>query len=128
KAIPKKLLPGPKPFPLIGNLLEVGDKPHKFLTKLSKDHGPIISVKLGQVTTILWPKKSFKYMTNNCPIEPSQMHSEPTDTTSLAWQVYLFQPVDLADSNSNTAREYKEIIWNIMKEDGRPNLADYFPV
>ncbi|KAK7853121.1 geraniol 8-hydroxylase [Quercus suber] len=53
KAIPKKLPPGPKPFPLVGNLLEVGDKPHKSLTKLSKVHGPIMSVKLGQVTTIV---------------------------------------------------------------------------
>ena len=53
KAIPKKLPPGPKPFPLIENLLEVGDKPHKSLTKLSKAHGLVMSVKLGQVTTIV---------------------------------------------------------------------------
>ena len=36
--------------------------------------------------------------------------------------------VDLANSNFNTAREYKEIVWNIMKEVRRPNLANYFPV
>jgi cytochrome P450 len=36
--------------------------------------------------------------------------------------------VDLADPNSDTAREFKEIVWNIMNEVGKPNLADYFPM
>ncbi|GLT62532.1 hypothetical protein SLA2020_351640 [Shorea laevis] len=49
----KKLPPGPKPFPVIGNLLELGDKPHKSLSKLAKAHGPIMSLKLGKVTTIV---------------------------------------------------------------------------
>ncbi|GLT62428.1 hypothetical protein SLA2020_350670 [Shorea laevis] len=53
KANHKKLPPGPKPFPIIGNLLELGDKPHKSLAKLAKAHGPIMSLKLGQVTTIV---------------------------------------------------------------------------
>ncbi|PRQ39955.1 putative geraniol 8-hydroxylase [Rosa chinensis] len=54
KAIPGKLLPpGPKPFPLIGNLFELGDKPHVSLTKLSQRYGPIISLQLGQVTTVV---------------------------------------------------------------------------
>ena len=36
--------------------------------------------------------------------------------------------VDLADPNSDMAREFKELVWNIMEEVGKPNLADYFPV
>jgi hypothetical protein len=36
--------------------------------------------------------------------------------------------VDLADLNSDTARKFKEIVWNIMEDMGKPNLADYFPV
>jgi hypothetical protein len=34
----------------------------------------------------------------------------------------------LADSNSDTTQEFKEISWNVMKKVGKPNLADYFPV
>ena len=50
----KKLLPpGPKPLPIIGNLLELGDKPHKSLAKLSKSYGPLMCLKLGQVTTVI---------------------------------------------------------------------------
>lgn len=51
---PRKLLPpGPKPFPIIGNLFELGDKPHLSLTNLSQRYGPIISLQLGQVTTVV---------------------------------------------------------------------------
>ncbi|PON52449.1 Cytochrome P450, E-class, group I [Parasponia andersonii] len=47
------LPPGPRPFPIIGNLLELGDKPHKSLAKLSHTHGPIMRLKLGQMTTVV---------------------------------------------------------------------------
>ncbi|GLT62537.1 hypothetical protein SLA2020_351690 [Shorea laevis] len=53
KANPRKLPPGPKPFPVIGNLLDLGDKPHKSLAKLAEAHGPIMCLKLGRVTTII---------------------------------------------------------------------------
>ncbi|KAI9076674.1 hypothetical protein K1719_041439 [Acacia pycnantha] len=48
-----RLPPGPSPLPVIGNLLELGDKPHKSLAKLAKTYGPIISLRLGQVTTVV---------------------------------------------------------------------------
>ncbi|PKI40444.1 hypothetical protein CRG98_039168, partial [Punica granatum] len=36
--------------------------------------------------------------------------------------------MDLADPNSESAKEFKELVWQIMVEAGKPNLADYFPV
>jgi hypothetical protein len=53
KANHKRLPPGPKPFSIIGNLLELGDQPHRSLTKLAKAHGPIMTLKLGGLTTIV---------------------------------------------------------------------------
>ncbi|XP_021856512.2 cytochrome P450 76AD1-like [Spinacia oleracea] len=48
-----KLPPGPKPWPIIGNIHMLGDKPHQAVAELSKTYGPIMSLKLGSNTTIV---------------------------------------------------------------------------
>ena len=34
---------------------------------------------------------------------------------------------DLTDPFSDSAKEFKDLVWNIMVEVGKPNLVDYFP-
>ncbi|KAJ6809300.1 putative geraniol 8-hydroxylase [Iris pallida] len=46
-----RLAPGPAPLPIVGNLFELGDKPHRSLARLAKAHGPVMSLKLGRITT-----------------------------------------------------------------------------
>ncbi|KAK2650504.1 hypothetical protein Ddye_017993 [Dipteronia dyeriana] len=53
KFCPVNLPPGPHPFLFIGNILELGKKPHQALANLSKTYGPIMSLKLGSITTIV---------------------------------------------------------------------------
>nr|AJD87472.1 cytochrome P450 CYP76AD16 [Cleretum bellidiforme] len=53
KSRQSKLPPGPKPWPIIGNILLLGDKPHQSVAKLSKIYGPLMSLKLGSITTIV---------------------------------------------------------------------------
>ncbi|CAL5442247.1 unnamed protein product [Camellia sinensis] len=53
KNSPGKLPPGPTPLPLIGNFLKLSDKPHKSLAELAKIYGPIMTIKLGQVNTVV---------------------------------------------------------------------------
>ncbi|GAB4856970.1 hypothetical protein Ancab_040510 [Ancistrocladus abbreviatus] len=53
KINPKRLPPGPFPFPIVGNLFHLGTKPHKSFTELAKVYGPLFTVELGYVTTVV---------------------------------------------------------------------------
>ena len=53
KLASQTLPPGPKPFPIIENFLELSNLPHRDLTKLSKAYGPLMTLKLGSITTIV---------------------------------------------------------------------------
>lgn len=47
--------PGPKPFPIIGNLPSMGgyEVPYQAFDVLAKQYGPIISLRLGSVPTVV---------------------------------------------------------------------------
>ncbi|KAF9689421.1 hypothetical protein SADUNF_Sadunf01G0090500 [Salix dunnii] len=48
-----KLPPGPVALPIIGSLLDLGDKPHRSLARLAGTHGPLMSLSIGQITTMV---------------------------------------------------------------------------
>ncbi|XP_048228491.1 probable (S)-N-methylcoclaurine 3'-hydroxylase isozyme 2 [Ricinus communis] len=43
----RPLPPGPRQWPIVGNILQVGKKPHVSLAHFAKLHGPLISLRLG---------------------------------------------------------------------------------
>ncbi|KAI0520423.1 hypothetical protein KFK09_007898 [Dendrobium nobile] len=47
------LPPGPRSLPLLGNLLELGQNPHRSLARLARTHGPVMSLKLGSIHTVV---------------------------------------------------------------------------
>ncbi|XP_070003751.1 cytochrome P450 76T24-like [Nicotiana sylvestris] len=49
----RNLPPGPPGLPIIGSLLELGSRPNQSLAELAKIHGPLMTLKLGSVTTIV---------------------------------------------------------------------------
>ncbi|MCD7464890.1 hypothetical protein HAX54_000160 [Datura stramonium] len=59
KSSTKKLPPGPLPWPIIGNIHLLGAKPHVSLANLAKIYGPIMSLKLGQITTVVISSSSI---------------------------------------------------------------------
>nr|Q9FXW4.1 RecName: Full=Probable (S)-N-methylcoclaurine 3'-hydroxylase isozyme 2; AltName: Full=Cytochrome P450 80B2 [Coptis japonica]BAB12433.1 (S)-N-methylcoclaurine-3'-hydroxylase [Coptis japonica] len=50
---PKNLPPGPRPSPIVGNLLQLGDKPHAEFAKLAQKYGELFSLKLGSQTVVV---------------------------------------------------------------------------
>ncbi|KAK9177534.1 hypothetical protein WN944_029557 [Citrus x changshan-huyou] len=98
----KQVRPGPKPYPVIGNLLEPGGKPHKSLANLTKIHGRIMSLKTWPATV---ESRSIK-----------TSGARKSMTFSL-----LLKKIALR-------REFKDTIWGIMEEAEKPNLSDHFPL
>ncbi|KAK9146035.1 hypothetical protein Sjap_005938 [Stephania japonica] len=47
------LPPGPPPFPIIGNLFQLGSKPHSSLAQLSQTYGPLFSLKFGSQLVVV---------------------------------------------------------------------------
>ncbi|XP_023532783.1 geraniol 8-hydroxylase-like [Cucurbita pepo subsp. pepo] len=194
-----KLPPGPKPLPVIGNLLDLGEKPHKSLAAMAEVHGPIMSLKLGRVTAVVVSSSTMakevlqtndQFLCNRAIPDALKAHAHdevgfPWISVSPLWRNYrkicnntlfagkildanenlrrrkveelveivrksaakgeavdlgrlLFMTtlnlisntvfsVDLADPNSELARKFKNYVWGILEEAGKPNLSDYFP-
>ncbi|XP_042503364.1 geraniol 8-hydroxylase-like [Macadamia integrifolia] len=49
----KRLPPGPVPLPIVGSLFELGNKPNESLARLAQTYGPLMTLKLGHVTTVV---------------------------------------------------------------------------
>ncbi|KAL2893557.1 Cytochrome P450 76AD1 [Bienertia sinuspersici] len=196
----KRLPPGPKPVPILGNLPHLGDRPHRSLANFANTYGPLMSLKFGSITTIVVSssqvaKEMFqkhdltlssrqvsaavrangheKYSVVWLPVSPkwrilrkiSAIHLFSTQrldasqalrqekvselmeyvkecckvgeaidvgvvafTTSLNLLSNTFFSFDLGSYNSSDSGEFKEIVWRIMEEIGKPNLVDCFPM
>ncbi|KAI4313028.1 hypothetical protein MLD38_037807 [Melastoma candidum] len=59
---------------------------------------------------------------------------KPVDISKVAFATALnlisstVASVDVVDPEFETAQEFKEVVWRIMEDTGKPNLSDYFPV
>ncbi|GLT53292.1 hypothetical protein SLA2020_265750 [Shorea laevis] len=49
----EKLPPGPRGFPILGNLHMLGELPHRDLHRLAQKHGPIMFLRLGLAPAIV---------------------------------------------------------------------------
>uniref|UniRef100_A0A0C9RRB5 TSA: Wollemia nobilis Ref_Wollemi_Transcript_19814_1720 transcribed RNA sequence n=1 Tax=Wollemia nobilis TaxID=56998 RepID=A0A0C9RRB5_9CONI len=63
----RKLAPGPLGWPIIGNLLQLGDRPHQSLFLLAQKYGPLMTLKLGSRTVLVVssPSMARQVLKNN---------------------------------------------------------------
>ncbi|KAJ8643832.1 hypothetical protein MRB53_005580 [Persea americana] len=54
-----RLPPGPKPWPIVGNLPHLGPKPHHTLATLSRTYGPLLYLRLGSVNVVVAASSSI---------------------------------------------------------------------
>ncbi|VFQ92046.1 unnamed protein product [Cuscuta campestris] len=196
----KNLPPGPFPFPVIGSLHLLGDKPHISLSRLAAKYGPVMNLKLGTVNTVvisspaaakevLQKQDSYfsasrgvpdavrahdhhRYSVIFLPVSPEwralrkiltsnifsgsrldanhklrdrkiqdlisycrkmSREGEAVDIGREAFKTTLnllsntIFSKDLCDPDSDSAKDFKDLVCSIMVEAGKPNLVDYFP-
>ncbi|XP_044474822.1 geraniol 8-hydroxylase-like [Mangifera indica] len=196
KPASRKLPPGPNKLPIIGNLLALGEKPHRSTAELAQIHGSIISLQLGQLTTIVISSESIAkqvLLTHDSAFcnrfVPDAVLAHQHDVFSMVWlpvstawrtlrkisssHIFITQKLDSSqdirrknvhqllsyvEENCHAGKaidigraafstslnlisntmfsvdlaanksEFRELVWNIMVEAGKPNGADYFPV
>ncbi|XP_052210604.1 geraniol 8-hydroxylase-like [Diospyros lotus] len=196
----KKLPPGPAGVPLIGSLHRLGPRPNQSLADLSKIYGPIMTLKLGSVTTIVASSadaakailQTHDHSFSGRPV-PASVATQPNPEATIAWvpadnswrsrrricatQMFSAQKldqlqhlrqrkaqelvshikrhavsaapvdigraafattlnlisntifsIDMVDQDFDSAKEFKDLVWTIMENAGKPNFSDYFPV
>ncbi|GMJ07296.1 TRANSPARENT TESTA 7, CYTOCHROME P450 75B1 [Hibiscus trionum] len=62
-----KCPPGPKPWPIIGNLILIGSLPHQSLHKLSQLYGPLMHLKFGSYPVLIAssPEMAKEFLKNH---------------------------------------------------------------
>ncbi|KAF3441733.1 hypothetical protein FNV43_RR15648 [Rhamnella rubrinervis] len=75
---PKLRPPGPRGWPIIGNILDLGTMPHQTLYKLRPKYGPVLWLKLGSMNTMvvqsakaaeqLFKNHDLSFCDRKCPV------------------------------------------------------------
>ncbi|XP_057786734.1 trimethyltridecatetraene synthase-like [Salvia miltiorrhiza] len=150
KIFPRKkpnLPPGPKPWPVIGNLNLIGPLPHRSLHHLSLKYGPIMQLKLGSFPVVVASsvdaaKIFLKTMDLNFASRPKTSAGKYTtyNYSDILWSSYgpyfrqarkicsteLFSPKRLDSYEYIRAEERNSMLKAVLESAGNPmRLKDF---
>ncbi|XP_010537441.1 PREDICTED: cytochrome P450 CYP736A12-like [Tarenaya hassleriana] len=89
-----KLPPGPRGIPIIGHLHMLGKLPHQTLARLSKKYGPIMSIRLGSVQTIVVssPRAAELFLKTHDNVFASRAKDQAAEIMSYGTKAIILQP------------------------------------
>eukprot|EP00250_Pteridium_aquilinum_P006648 c16525_g1_i1 orf=446-2038(+) len=89
-----KLPPGPRPWPIIGNLLQVGAIPHEGMRRLTQRYGPLVYLKLGSVKAVVTddPKLVTEFLKKQDHVFASRPHNIASEHFTYGGQDIAFAP------------------------------------
>ncbi|KAJ9564027.1 hypothetical protein OSB04_009187 [Centaurea solstitialis] len=147
-----RLPPGPYPFPIIGNIFELGKNPHISLTSLSKTYGGLMTLKLGSTVTVVVSSTEFAKeillkhdLSFSSRWVPDAGRAGNHHLFSMFWlpvgdhwrrlrklsKEHLFS-VQQLDSGQLLRREkiqeLVDYLSSLADALGKPNIADFFPL
>ncbi|KAE8693193.1 geraniol 8-hydroxylase-like [Hibiscus syriacus] len=89
-----RLPPGPFNFPILGSLHRLGSHPNQSLFELAKTYGPLMTLRLGYVTTVVVSSAEIAKQvllthdeTFSDHTVPDAVASQPNHESTLAWAV-----------------------------------------
>ncbi|KAJ4835331.1 hypothetical protein Tsubulata_010003 [Turnera subulata] len=139
----KPLPPGPKPWPIVGNILHIGKLPHISMAGFSKVHGPLISLKLGTRTVVVASSPAAateilrtqdRSLSGRIVAQASRIDNLDFDRMSIifaptctdAWKSFramcrteLFSPKAIETQSISRERKVKEMVEYLRSRDGK---------
>ncbi|CAN1275241.1 Geraniol 8-hydroxylase [Linum perenne] len=78
-----RLPPGPRPLPIVGNIFNLGWAPHESFVQLAQAHGPIMTLYLGSMCTVVISSKEAARTMFKC--YDVVFAGTDTTTSTLEW-------------------------------------------
>ncbi|GMI71829.1 TRANSPARENT TESTA 7, CYTOCHROME P450 75B1 [Hibiscus trionum] len=90
----KRLPPGPRGLPILGNLLMIGTKPHQDLQRLARKYGPIMHLRFGLMPVIVVssPEAAELFLKTHDLVFASRPPHEASKYISYNQQNLVFSP------------------------------------
>ncbi|CAA0826605.1 Flavonoid 3-monooxygenase [Striga hermonthica] len=89
----RRLPPGPRPWPVVGNLPQLGPKPHQSIAAMARVHGPLLHLKMGFVHVVV--AASARVAEQFLKVNDSNFSSRPP-TSGAEHMAYNYQDLVFA--------------------------------
>lgn len=90
----RRLPPGPRPWPVVGNLLQVGAIPHEGMRRLTERYGPLVYLRLGRVAAVATddPKLVTEFLRKQDHVFASRPRNIASEHFTYGGQDIAFSP------------------------------------